>query len=57
MREHVLITIFVNSGSNYVYALGIITIVKAFYKREIHPLAAMLLTQTTQMNLYAQIII
>ncbi|KAK2984249.1 hypothetical protein RJ640_010208 [Escallonia rubra] len=49
LKEHVLITIFANSGSNSVYAVGIITIVKAFYHRGIHPLAAMLLTQTTQM--------
>ncbi|KAI8537191.1 hypothetical protein RHMOL_Rhmol09G0005900 [Rhododendron molle] len=49
LKEHVLITIFANSGSNPVYAMSIITIVKAFYHRELHPLAAMLLTQTTQM--------
>ena len=48
LKEHVLITIFANTGSNSVYAVGIITIVKAFYHRDIHPLAAMLLTQTTQ---------
>ncbi|XAR53888.1 hypothetical protein NMG60_11022605 [Bertholletia excelsa] len=49
LKEHVLITIFANSGSNPVYAVNIITIVKAFYLRRIHPLSAMLLTQTTQM--------
>ncbi|XP_058112758.1 oligopeptide transporter 1-like [Magnolia sinica] len=49
LKEHVLITIFANSGSNSVYAVGIITIVKAFYRRKLNPLAAMLLTQTTQM--------
>lgn len=49
LKEHVLITIFANSGSNSVYAVGIITIVKAFYHGEIHPVAAMLLTQTTQL--------
>ncbi|KVH96697.1 Oligopeptide transporter OPT superfamily [Cynara cardunculus var. scolymus] len=48
MKEHVLITIFANAGSSSVYAVGIITIVKAFYHTEIHPLAAMLLTQSTQ---------
>uniref|UniRef100_A0A0E0LWA7 Oligopeptide transporter n=1 Tax=Oryza punctata TaxID=4537 RepID=A0A0E0LWA7_ORYPU len=52
LKEHVLITIFANTGSNSVYAVGIITIVKAFYRREIHPLAAMLLTQTTQLMGY-----
>ena len=52
LKEHVLITIFANTGSNSVYAVGIITIVKAFYHRDIHPLAAMLLTQTTQLMGY-----
>lgn len=49
MKEHVLITIFANSGSNSVYAVNIVTIVKAFYRRKIHFIAALLLTQTTQM--------
>ncbi|KAL5972430.1 OPT superfamily [Asimina triloba] len=51
LKEHVLITIFANSGAAPVYAVLIITIVKAkvFYGRELHPLAAMLLVQTTQM--------
>ncbi|XP_071705682.1 oligopeptide transporter 1-like [Rutidosis leptorrhynchoides] len=49
MKEHVLITILANSGSSGVYAVGIITIVKAFYHTEIHPLAALLLTQSTQL--------
>ncbi|PON90318.1 Tetrapeptide transporter [Trema orientale] len=49
LKEHVLITIFANSGSNSVYAVNIITIVKAFYIRDIHPLAAILLTLSTQM--------
>lgn len=48
LKEHVLITIFANSGSNSVYAVNIITIAIAFYHYKIHPLAAMLLTQTTQ---------
>jgi hypothetical protein len=37
VKEHVLITIFANSGTVFgngdAYAVGIITIVKAFYKR------------------------
>ncbi|KAM4112605.1 hypothetical protein ACJW30_05G152900 [Castanea mollissima] len=49
LKEHVLITIFANSGSNSVYAVGIITIVKAFYHQGIHPLAAILLSYTTQL--------
>ncbi|XP_047310164.1 oligopeptide transporter 1-like [Impatiens glandulifera] len=49
LKEHVLITIFANSGSSSVYAVDILTIIKAFYYRPIHPLAAMLLTLSTQM--------
>lgn len=49
LKEHVLITIFANSGSGGVYAVNIITIVKAFYHRSLHPVAAFLLSQTTQM--------
>lgn len=48
LKEHVLITIFANSGSNSVYAVNIITIVLAFYKRKLHPASAFLLAQTTQ---------
>ncbi|KAF9609027.1 hypothetical protein IFM89_012467 [Coptis chinensis] len=49
LKEHVLITIFANSGSNGVYGVNIITIVKAFYFRGIPIAAAILLTQTTQL--------
>ncbi|KAK4852247.1 hypothetical protein QYF36_022349 [Acer negundo] len=49
LKEHVLITIFANCGAGGVYALSIITIVKAFYHRNLHPLAAMFLAQTTQL--------
>jgi len=49
LKEHVLITIFANSGAGGVYAVNIITIVKAFYHRSLHPVAAFLLSQTTQM--------
>lgn len=52
MKEHVLITILANAGSSGVYAVGIITIVKAFYHTEIHPLAAMFLAQSTQVSFY-----
>ncbi|KAE8666446.1 Oligopeptide transporter 5 [Hibiscus syriacus] len=48
-KEHVLITIFANRGAGGVYAVNIITIVKAFYHRSLHPVAAMLLAQTTQL--------
>ncbi|KAI5605085.1 hypothetical protein POPTR_001G370100v4 [Populus trichocarpa] len=49
MKEHVLITIFANCGAGGVYAVYIITIIKAFYHRGLHPVAAMLLAQTTQL--------
>ncbi|KAJ6314463.1 hypothetical protein OIU78_018025 [Salix suchowensis] len=51
MKEHVLITIFANCGAGGVYAVYIITIIKAFYHRGLHPVAAMLLAQTTQIRL------
>ncbi|KZV56343.1 oligopeptide transporter 1-like [Dorcoceras hygrometricum] len=49
LKEHVLITIFASCGASGVYAVNIITIVKAFYHRDLHPFAAWLLVQTTQM--------
>ncbi|KAL5735613.1 hypothetical protein ACOSQ2_030401 [Xanthoceras sorbifolium] len=49
LKEHVLITIFASCGASGVYAVNIITIVKAFYHRNLHPVAAMLLAQTTQL--------
>ncbi|CAI0378726.1 unnamed protein product [Linum tenue] len=49
MKEHALITIFASCGSSGVYAVNIITIIKAFYKRGLHPGAAFLLAQTTQL--------
>ncbi|KAI5427023.1 variant 3, OPT super, partial [Lathyrus oleraceus] len=49
LKEHVLITIFASSGSSGVYAISIITIVKAFYHKNIHPVAAYLLALSTQM--------
>ncbi|XP_022156842.1 oligopeptide transporter 1-like [Momordica charantia] len=49
LKEHVLITIFANCGSSSVYAVNIVTIVKAFYHRSLHPIAALMLSMTTQM--------
>ncbi|GER52828.1 oligopeptide transporter [Striga asiatica] len=49
LKEHCLITIFANAGTTSVYAVNIITIVKAFYHRQLNPVAALLLTHTTQM--------
>ncbi|CAA0814028.1 Oligopeptide transporter 1 [Striga hermonthica] len=49
LKEHVLISIFAGCGSSGVYAISIVTIVRAFYHRQLHPVAAWLLAQTTQM--------
>ncbi|XP_027172321.1 oligopeptide transporter 1-like [Coffea eugenioides] len=49
LKEHVLITIFAACGANGVYAISIIDIVKAFYRRKLNPLAAFLLSQTTML--------
>ncbi|KAG7607255.1 Oligopeptide transporter 4 [Arabidopsis thaliana] len=52
MKEHVLISIFANAGSAFgsgsAYAVGIITIIKAFYGRSISFIAGWLLIITTQ---------
>ncbi|GMY38922.1 oligopeptide transporter 4-like [Fagus crenata] len=52
MKEHVLISIFANAGSAFgsgsAYAVGIVTIIKAFYRRKISFLASWLLITTTQ---------
>ncbi|OMO50825.1 Oligopeptide transporter OPT superfamily [Corchorus capsularis] len=52
MKEHVLITIFANAGAAFgggtAYAVGIVTIIKAFYGRKISFVASWLLIITTQ---------
>ncbi|KAJ7569007.1 hypothetical protein O6H91_01G057000 [Diphasiastrum complanatum] len=52
VKEHVLITIFANAGSGFgsgpAYAIGIVNIVKAFYRRSISFVACLLLVLTTQ---------
>ncbi|MCD7451611.1 hypothetical protein HAX54_012873 [Datura stramonium] len=51
-QEHVLISIFANAGSAFgngsAYAVGIVTIIKVFYRRNISFLAGWLLIITTQ---------
>ena len=51
LKEHVLITIFANAGAGGVYAVNIVTIMKAFYHRGINIIAALLLSETTQVGL------
>ncbi|KAF8019640.1 hypothetical protein BT93_G0353 [Corymbia citriodora subsp. variegata] len=48
-KEHVLITIFANSGAAGVYAVHIFTIVKALYHRNVSVMASFMLSLTTQM--------
>ncbi|BFI12331.1 hypothetical protein MPTK1_4g06980 [Marchantia polymorpha subsp. ruderalis] len=49
MKEHVLITIFANAGAGGAYAISIVTIVKAFYRRPLSFFASLAITVTTQM--------
>lgn len=53
LKEHCLITIFANTAVTGVYAVNIITIVKAFYLRKIDVVPAMLLTHSTQVINFA----
>ncbi|KAI3842410.1 hypothetical protein MKW92_022584 [Papaver armeniacum] len=52
MKEHVLISMFANAGSGFgsgpAYAIGIVDIIKAFYKRKISFFTSLLLVITTQ---------
>lgn len=52
IKEHVLITIFANAGVSFgggdAYSVGVINIIKAFYKKNIHFIAAFLIVITTQ---------
>ncbi|KAI3850493.1 hypothetical protein MKW98_000303 [Papaver atlanticum] len=52
MKEHVLISMFANAGSGFgsgpAYAIGIVDIIKAFYKRKISFLTSLFLVITTQ---------
>ncbi|KAJ3672457.1 hypothetical protein LUZ60_007178 [Juncus effusus] len=48
MKEHVLITIFANSGAGTVYAIHVITAVRVFYKQHITFFVSLLVVLTTQ---------
>ncbi|XP_038886406.1 oligopeptide transporter 6-like [Benincasa hispida] len=48
VKEHVLITIFANSGAGTVYATHILTAVKLLYRRQLTFLPALLIMLTTQ---------
>ena len=48
VKEHVLITIFANSGAGTVYATHILSSVKLYYKRKLTLLPAFIVMLTTQ---------
>ncbi|XP_075652213.1 oligopeptide transporter 7 [Castanea sativa] len=48
VKEHVLITIFANSGAGTVYAIHVVTVVKVFYKQHITFFVSLLVIITTQ---------
>ncbi|KAI3919825.1 hypothetical protein MKW98_001081 [Papaver atlanticum] len=48
VKEHVLITIFANSGAGNVYAVHIITAVKIFYKKNLTFFVSSIIVVTTQ---------
>ncbi|CAM8881944.1 unnamed protein product [Rhodiola kirilowii] len=48
VKEHVLITIFANSGAGSVYAIHVVTVVKVFYKKHITFFVSLLVVITTQ---------
>jgi OPT family oligopeptide transporter len=54
IKEHVLISIFANAGSAFgsgaAYAIGIVDIIKAFYRRKISFSASWILVITTQVR-------
>lgn len=50
VKEHVLITIFANSGAGSVYAIHIVTVVKAFYKKNITFFVSFIVIITTQVG-------
>ncbi|KAE8810434.1 Oligopeptide transporter 4 [Hordeum vulgare] len=54
VKEHVLISIFANAGASFgggnAYAIGIVIIIKAFYKRNISFVTSLLLVITTQLG-------
>lgn len=53
VKEHVLITIFANSGAGTVYAIHIVTVVKVFYKKHITFFVSLIVILTTQViNLF-----
>lgn len=51
VKEHVLITIFANSGAGTVYAIHIVTAVKVFYRKNITFFVSLIVVLTTQVSI------
>ncbi|KAG6486907.1 hypothetical protein ZIOFF_055488 [Zingiber officinale] len=52
IKEHVLITIFANSGAGSVYAMHIVTAVKIFYRKHLNFFVSLVVVITTQAQLF-----
>ncbi|CAN0908905.1 Oligopeptide transporter 7 [Linum grandiflorum] len=52
IKEHVLITIFANSGAGSVYAIHVVTVVKVFYKKNLTFFVSLIVVITTQVSLF-----
>nr|GEY66784.1 oligopeptide transporter 7 [Tanacetum cinerariifolium] len=50
VKEHVLITIFANSGAGTVYAIHVVTGVKIFYKQHMTFFVSLIVVLTTQVS-------
>lgn len=50
VKEHVLITIFANSGAGTVYAIHVVTGVKIFYKQQMTFFVSLIVVLTTQVS-------
>lgn len=48
VKEHVLITIFANSGAGTVYAIHVVTVVKIFYRKHMTFFVSLIVVLTTQ---------
>jgi len=51
VKEHVLITIFANAGAGSVYAIHVVTVVKAFYMKNITFFVSFIVIVTTQVRI------
>lgn len=56
VKEHVLITIFANSGAGTVYAIHVVTAVKVFYQKNITFFVSLIVVITTQVNILIRIV-